>query len=60
MATTLWKFDTFMDQRDAGLIVIDHSITDDSIPSPAIRGLFAQNIFSIPQACAYPISGMGD
>lgn len=40
-----------------GAIVIDPSITDVSILSPAIGGLFAEDVFSIPQACAYPISG---
>ena len=41
-----------------GAIVIDPSITDISVLSPAIGNLFADDVFSIPQACAYPISGM--
>lgn len=41
-----------------GAIIIDPSITDISVLSPAIGNLFADDVFSIPQACAYPISGM--
>ena len=41
-----------------GVIVIDPSITDISVLSPAIGDLFAEDVFSIPQACTYPISGM--
>lgn len=40
-----------------GVIVIDPSITDLSVLSPAIGDLFDEDVFSIPQACAYPISG---
>lgn len=43
-----------------GVIVIDPSITEVSVLSPAIGNVFAEDIFSIPQACAYPISGMRD
>ena len=41
-----------------GVIVLDPSATDVSVLSPAIGSLFAENVFSIPQACAFPISGM--
>ena len=43
-----------------GFIAIDPSDTKLEILSPAIGGLFAEGVFSIPQACAYPISGKGD
>ena len=43
-----------------GVIALDPSITDVSILSPAIGDLFSEDVFSIPQACAYPISGMRD
>lgn len=43
-----------------GAVVIDPSITNVSVLSPAIGDLFAEDVFSIPQACAYPISGMID
>lgn len=43
-----------------GVIIIDPSITNISVLSPAIGDLFAEDVFSIPQACAYPISGMKD
>ena len=41
-----------------GAIVIDPSTTNVSVLSPAFGDLFAPDVFSIPQACAYPISGM--
>ncbi|CAD6584530.1 MAG: hypothetical protein ASARMPRED_001787 [Alectoria sarmentosa] len=40
-----------------GVIVIDPSTTNVSVLSPAFGDLFAPDVFSIPQACAYPISG---
>ena len=40
-----------------GVIAIDPSVTKVEILSPAIGDLFAEGVFSIPQACAYPISG---
>ena len=43
-----------------GVIVLDPSITDISVLTPVIGAYFDQDIFSIPQACAYPISGMRD
>ena len=43
-----------------GAIFIDPSITNVSVLNPAIGDLFAPDIFSVPQACAYPISGMRD
>ena len=43
-----------------GVIVIDPSFTSVSIASPAVRNLFAENITSIPQACACPMSGVRD
>ncbi len=43
-----------------GVIVVDPSVTDVSVLSPAIGDFFAQDVFSIPQACAYPISGTRD
>ena len=46
-----------LDNATRGVIVIDPSVTNVSILSPAIGELFADNVFSIPQACAYPISG---
>ena len=42
-----------------GFIAIDPSATRVDILSPAIGDLFAEGVFSIPQACAYPISGTG-
>ena len=41
-----------------GVLAIDPSITNISILSPAIGDLFSEDIFSVPQACTYPISGM--
>lgn len=41
-----------------GAIVLDPSLTNVSVLSPAIGDLFGEDVFSIPQACAYPISGM--
>ena len=41
-----------------GVITIDPSVTKLRVLSPAIGDLFADDVFSIPQACAYPISGM--
>ena len=41
-----------------GVIALDPSITNVSILSPAIGDLFSEDVFSIPQECAYPISGM--
>ena len=43
-----------------GVIVINPNVTNVSVLSPAIGDLFAEDIFSIPQACAYPISGTRD
>ena len=43
-----------------GFIAIDPSVTKVEVLSPAIGDLFAERVFSIPQACAYPISGTGD
>ena len=40
-----------------GAIIIDPVVTNIGVINPAIGDLFAENIFSIPQACAYPISG---
>ena len=40
-----------------GAIIIDPDVTNVSVLNPVIGNLFAENIFSIPQACAYPISG---
>ena len=40
-----------------GAIIIDPDFTNVGVLKPAIGSLFAENIFSIPQACAYPISG---
>ena len=40
-----------------GAIIIDPDLTNVGVLKPAIGSLFAENIFSIPQACAYPISG---
>ena len=40
-----------------GAVIIDPVDTDIGVLNPAIGDLFAENIFSIPQACAYPISG---
>ena len=40
-----------------GLIVIDPSITDVSVVSPAFGDHFADDVLNIPRACAYPISG---
>ncbi len=40
-----------------GAIIVDPSVTDVSVLSPAIGDFFDQDMFSIPQACAYPISG---
>lgn len=41
-----------------GAIVLDPSLTNVSVLGPAIGDLFGDDVFSIPQACAYPISGM--
>ena len=41
-----------------GAIVLDPSLTKVPVISPAIGDLFGEDVFSIPQACAYPISGM--
>ena len=43
-----------------GAIILDPSVTNVSVLSPAIGDLFAEDVFSIPQACAFPISGMAD
>ena len=43
-----------------GVITLDPSITNVSILRPAIGDLFSEDVFSIPQACTYPISGMRD
>ena len=43
-----------------GFIAIDPRVTNVDVLSPAIGHFFAEDIFSIPQACAYPISGTGD
>ena len=43
-----------------GFIAIDPSVTNVKILSPAIGQLFSEGVFSIPQTCAYPISGTGD
>ena len=43
-----------------GVIVINPNVTNVSVLGPAIGDLFAEGIFSIPQACAYPISGTRD
>lgn len=40
-----------------GALIIDPDVTNIGLLNPAIGDLFAENIFSIPQACAYPISG---
>ena len=40
-----------------GALIIDPDVTNIGVLNPAIGDLFAENIFSIPQACAYPISG---
>ena len=40
-----------------GFIAIDPSVTKVEVLSPAIGHFFAEGVFSIPQACAYPISG---
>ena len=43
-----------------GVIPINPSVTKVEVLRPAIGDLFAEGVFSIPQACAYPISGTGD
>ena len=40
-----------------GAIIIDPDVTNIGVINPAVGDLFAENIFSIPQACAFPISG---
>ena len=40
-----------------GAVFIDPVDTDIGVLNPVIGDLFAEKIFSIPQACAYPISG---
>ena len=52
--TLIWLNETL------GVIAIDPSVTKVDVLRPAIGDLFAEEIFSIPQACAYPISGTGD
>ena len=41
-----------------GVIPLDPSVTNIGVLSPAIGDLFSEDVFSIPQACAFPISGM--